>query len=150
MSKKLSEYDSISDRIYSLYELFSGNGFSESSDANSRMDLYVRSIKTMFSYPLIGTFLFNNETLLGGHSDILDSIAGTGILGIIMILAIYRKWKGMIVKRSIVNRFYVVAVVFVILALTNTIFSSFQISFIMFLMPILSMRDTRTNEDCRN
>ena len=104
----------------------------------------------MFSYPLIGTFLFNNETLLGGHSDILDSIAGTGILGIIMILAIYRKWKGMIVKRSIVNRFYVVAVVFVILALTNTIFSSFQISFIMFLMPILSMRDTRTNEDCRN
>ena len=150
LSKKLSEYDSISDRIYSLYELFSGNGFSESSDANSRMDLYVRSIKTMFSYPLIGTFLFNNETLLGGHSDILDSISGTGILGIIMILAIYRKWKGMIVKRSIVNRFYVVAVVFVILALTNTIFSSFQISFIMFLMPILSMRDTRTNEDCRN
>ncbi len=66
------------------------DGSTTSETIELRQNAYINSIETFFSSPILGNTLTNTGTI-GGHSFILDMIAGYGIIGIIAIYLMYRQ-----------------------------------------------------------
>ena len=75
----------VSDRLIAL----SGGVEGLSSSEDKRFELYMRSLNSIISYPVIGGFWFGG--LIGGHSYILDTIAFWGVFGAGALFFIYRK-----------------------------------------------------------
>ncbi len=72
-----------------ILESFQSNNFVGSFKA--RIDLYLRSIKTFFDYPILGS-IFRQNQYIGGHSFLLDNYARFGIfMGTIITLIILFK-----------------------------------------------------------
>ncbi|MBO4213226.1 MAG: hypothetical protein J5894_03840 [Clostridia bacterium] len=86
------ESKEISDRLLAL----SGGVDGLSNTEDQRLTLYMRSINSIISYPIIGGFWFGG--LIGGHSYILDIIAKWGIFGAAALFVIYRKIYTMFYK----------------------------------------------------
>ena len=76
----------ISERLTAL----SGGQSGLESAEDNRIWLYRMSITTFLSNPILGTFLKGGYGT-GGHSEILDSVAKFGLLGIAAIYGMYRK-----------------------------------------------------------
>ena len=72
-----------------LRALAGGRTGIENSEDN-RIELYENSLKTFFAAPLWGTFLSGGGGI-GGHSFILDFIAQYGIIGLSIIVLMYRQ-----------------------------------------------------------
>lgn len=47
---------------------------------SNRLDLYRQSLTSVFKYPLIGSVFVTGKSLSGGHSTLVDALAGGGIL----------------------------------------------------------------------
>lgn len=80
------ESKAISERLFAL----SGgvDGLSHAED--KRWELYLRSLETIFKYPIIGGYWFESANT-SAHSFILDMVAEWGILGVAAIFFLYRK-----------------------------------------------------------
>ncbi len=143
---------SVSDRISSISNLISGEGFQDGTDAASRIDLYLKSLRAIINYPIIGTFPFGNYELLGGHSDLLDTIAGTGIVGVALLVVVFRSWflkyQNSYGKKQFASNYAILIIIFTILSLINTIYSSFQLSFCFFLGPLIFSKKGDYCENC--
>ncbi len=70
-----------------LQALAGGREGLESSDDN-RLELYLLSLNTFLDNPLFGT-LFEGGVGIGGHSFVLDYLAQFGILGLVLLVAMY-------------------------------------------------------------
>lgn len=71
-----------------LNSLAGGANGLESSESN-RIELYGRSISTFFSHPFLGTMLSGGGGI-GGHSQIFDTFAQFGIIGVGLLAWMYR------------------------------------------------------------
>lgn len=78
--------EAISERLLVLAN--GREGFEQTDD--KRLDLYWMSISSFLKYPLFGS-IFTKNVKTGGHSFLLDAIAHYGILGITLLVWMYRK-----------------------------------------------------------
>ena len=78
-----------SDTIALRLEALAGGKTGIENSEDNRIALYEASIKTFFKNPLLGTFL-NGGGVGGGHSFILDFAAQFGLVGIVLLVCMYR------------------------------------------------------------
>ena len=77
-------------RFMEVGNLLSGSGITEGSDAGTRIDLYMTSIKTFLTAPLFGIgdlvlkTVENPREIVGGHSIVCDYLAYYGLVGSIL------------------------------------------------------------------
>ena len=81
-------------RFMEVGNLLSGSGITEGSDAGTRIDLYMTSIKTFLTAPLFGIgdlvlkTVENPREIVGGHSIVCDYLAYYGLVGSILFHSI--------------------------------------------------------------
>lgn len=81
-------------RFMEVGNLLSGSGITEGSDAGTRIDLYMTSIKTFLTAPLFGIgdlvlkTVENPRGIVGGHSIVCDYLAYYGLVGSILFHSI--------------------------------------------------------------
>ena len=73
---------------YRLRALAGGREGIENSEDN-RVGLYDASMRTFFKYPLFGSFLRGGGGI-GGHSFVLDILAHFGLIGLVLLVWMYR------------------------------------------------------------
>ena len=83
--------DHISNKLISERLLILANGREgfETTD-DKRLELYWISFSSFLKYPLFGS-IFSKGVRVGGHSFLLDTIAHYGVLGIALLVWMYRK-----------------------------------------------------------
>lgn len=84
---KLSEVISNEDIAYRLKALAGGKTGIENSEDN-RLELYRMSLNTFLQSPILGAL--TSGGINGGHSFILDFLAQFGLIGLIILFAMYR------------------------------------------------------------
>lgn len=115
-------------------------------DLEIRMVLYYQSIEAFLHNPLFGRLLSFEHRPLGGHSELLDFIGNSGLLGIIALSALisYLRKKTPVrrinMKDAYIKCLFIVAV---ILALINT-FLTPELYYAILIIPLLV--DDETNE----
>lgn len=60
------------------------------SGEDDRLSLYMMSIRTFLKHPILGRLLMDETLMIGGHSFILDFMADFGIVGLAIIVVMYR------------------------------------------------------------
>lgn len=106
-----------------------------------RMEVYINDLKLFFVNPLTGSLFKRNLASISGHSDILGSAGGLGMIGIcffVFVFVFYFK----ILKKNFRGRNYVFMIsigmtIFILLAILNPILTTPLISYVIFLMPVL-------------
>jgi hypothetical protein len=123
-----------------LLQLLSGSAL----DAGSRMDAYTAALRGFAASPLVGS-LFGGAKALGMHSDLLDLLSGTGLLGT-AAFALGAWWigrgaeKG--VRKSLAFPHLAVQRLFLLLCLAfGTVFYSREISLVVCLSAALLLRE---------
>lgn len=121
------------ERISNLRDLFvfgSLNG-----DIHFRWRLYEVSIIAFFHNPLFGNLFALSPRLLGYHSEMLDLLGGTGILGItILLLVLIRIYSvySPAYNNLRIRKYYLLAIVVIIFfSFVNTVFGSIELSAIL-------------------
>lgn len=133
----------LSNKLNDLYWLFQGT---VRGDALGRFTLYSISLNTFFNYPIIGSFLFkkNDGSLLSLHSDFFDMLGFYGLLGLVVLIYLVRKYYLFVKKHyngdSWINNVMLVA--FIAMFVFNPIWYSPQIFVGTFLLPSLIMEET--------
>lgn len=135
-------YFTLRKKIYELYltlKLSSAYG-----DASARFSLYSTSIKTFLDHPLIGynaSHDVSEYTNIGHHSQILDNLAGIGILGFLPFVAIFLRSAIRIFKsfKNSKDRSYLflMFIMLIILMILNPVFVSPTLFMSTFLFPTL-------------
>lgn len=82
---EIIESESISTRL----EALAGGRVGIENSEDNRIALYEMSLNTFFQNPIFGTFITGGGRI-GGHSFILDYIAQFGLIGVVLIVAMYR------------------------------------------------------------
>ncbi len=91
-------FENIAFSLNQLLQVLGGGGVVE----GSRLDAYATSWNSFLASPLVGG-LFNRQTALGMHSELLDALAGMGVLGTAVFLAglwVIGRGMGKGIKRS--------------------------------------------------
>ena len=85
---RLSGSDAVSNRMSDLSDWLQSGQLNDNSDVSGRFGLYMISLKGFLTSPIIGN-LTSKETMVGGHSFILDNLSTYGLIGIISLLLMY-------------------------------------------------------------
>lgn len=120
-----------------------GETGSTDGDMAERQDLYMLSLNSFLSNPIFGGF-FSSGNHVGGHSEILDYIGHSGLVGLIALHAMYRtlKYRTPVGFLSFRDPFIkLTAFVAFFIAATNT-FLSPELTFGIVVMPMLANRET--------
>jgi hypothetical protein len=127
--------NSASERILLISGFMKGKGWS--GDAEGRLELYGVSAKSFFENPFTGNLFFKSS--VGGHSEILDSLCSVGLPIFLLILSffcLFFKDSLSFVCKPNKKYIYMSILLFVLIALFNTVFSSPSIGLAVFLAPI--------------
>ena len=133
-----------------IYERIKGlayliGGISNQDDVSYRMLLYTRSWDNFLLNPLLGKF-GNNALQYGSHSEILDTLAISGVFGFSLVLILFmiglKKIKGSV--EAIIKTYRFVFFVFLVVALINTVFYSPLVMFDLFFIPLLLFSDNKS------
>lgn len=112
---------SIGEKLRSIANFFAGEEM-EGADALGRIELYKYSWNKFLESPLIGNFY--REGQIGGHSYILDTMAKFGIIGLGLLIWIYRTIYNFTIKpyKSCkgIGYFVIVYILSILLSLINT------------------------------
>lgn len=133
----------LSNKLNDLYMLFQGT---VGGDALGRFTLYSISLNTFLNYPVIGSFLFkkNDGSLFSLHSDFFDMLGFYGLLGLLVLIYLVRKYCLFVEKNyngdGWINNVLLVA--FIAMFVFNPIWYSPQIFVGTFLLPSLIMKET--------
>lgn len=118
-----------------LTDLAGGLSGLEKSDDN-RLALYMRSFNTFITHP-IGTFLSGGGGV-GGHSFILDILAQYGIIGVFMLIFMYRKLYQIFYKKyQYEEDFGYIIWIFLQAMLLSTINTGMWIDILAFYVPVV-------------
>ena len=126
---------SIAERIENIRHIFLGND--PEGDAEMRISKYLRSLSIFLKSPLIGNI--GNSEQVGGHSELLDILGGSGIIGFVLFCILIGKhyFKNIYVYKN--TGFFWPAfesfIVFIIIASINTVLTSPFIGVCLFLGP---------------
>lgn len=129
------ESQSISQRLEELAKALDG-GKVTGEDMTERGNAYGKSIEAFLEHPVLGTWISSDNIELGGHSTVLDLMAGVGLPGFLLILYIFFYIEKLLLSRveNEITRKYVgiFLVVYIILAVVNPIISGtfFSVLFI--------------------
>lgn len=129
------ESQSISQRLEELAKALDG-GKVTGEDMTERGNAYGKSIEAFLEHPVLGTWISSDNIELGGHSTVLDLMAGVGLPGFLLILYTFFYIEKLMLSRveKGITRKYVgiFLVVYIILAVVNPIISGtfFSVLFI--------------------
>lgn len=129
------ESQSISQRLEELAKALDG-GKVTGEDMTERGNAYGKSIEAFLEHPVLGTWISSDNIELGGHSTVLDLMAGVGLPGFLLILYTFLYIEKLMLSRveKEITRKYVgiFLVVYIILAVVNPIISGtfFSVLFI--------------------
>lgn len=129
------ESQSISQRLEELAKALDG-GKVTGEDMTERGNAYGKSIEAFLEHPVLGTWISSDNIELGGHSTVLDLMAGVGLPGFLLILYTFFYIEKLMLSRveKEITRKYVgiFLVVYIILAVVNPIISGtfFSVLFI--------------------
>lgn len=129
------ESQSISQRLEELAKALDG-GKVTGEDMTERGNAYGKSIEAFLEHPVLGTWISSDNIELGGHSTVLDLMAGVGLPGFLLILYTFFYIEKLMLSRveKKITRKYVgiFLVVYIILAVVNPIISGtfFSVLFI--------------------
>lgn len=129
------ESQSISQRLEELGKALDG-GKVTGEDMTERGNAYGKSIEAFLEHPVLGTWISSDNIELGGHSTVLDLMAGVGLPGFLLILYTFFYIEKLMLSRveNEITRKYVgiFLVVYIILAVVNPIISGtfFSVLFI--------------------
>lgn len=120
------ESQSISQRLEELSKSLDG-GKVTGEDMTERGNAYGKSIEAFLEHPISGTWISSDNIELGGHSTILDLMAGVGLPGFLLILYTFFYIEKLLLSRveNEITRKYVgiFLVIYTILAIANPIIS---------------------------
>lgn len=127
---------------------FSVGAFGE-GDLNTRLQLYLNSVKSFFKYPFFGVLFTGKELsndILGGHSTILDFAAGFGLLIVPFYFFWIKKFNSIKYVRDDAKRnvLFTAYIVYFLMGLVNTSFSGRILMYVLFVLPALLFK-----EECR-
>lgn len=129
------ESQSISQRLEELAKALDG-GKVTGEDMTERGNAYGKSIEAFLEHPVLGTWISSDNIELGGHSTVLDLMAGVGLPEFLLILYTFFYIEKLMLSRveKEITRKYVgiFLVVYIILAVVNPIISGtfFSVLFI--------------------
>lgn len=126
----------LADRMESVIDMLFSTKLT--GDALLRKELYFKSINAFLKCPIIGNIFEYHE--LGGHSEILDIAGGTGVFGIMLLsLFLYIHMRNIKVYRgSSVYKYGIISfILFLLIAIFNTVTTSPAIAISLFLVPAL-------------
>ena len=144
--------EQMSQRFSELSLSMSGQQLDEDSDFATRLYLWNKSLTTFFSHFLTGVYfttdIANASKYVGGHSFILDSMARFGIVGLMLVIWMFKKLYILFVKpfnnRNHYIFFLTAFVLNIVQCLVNTV--SIEVVFV-FLMPLVFVISNKENEN---
>ena len=131
--------DILSERINDIFSFLTGerSNLNEIDGMDDRMIKWSTSIDTILAYPLIGSWLAKGGSA-GGHSFFLDSIAIYGIVGVVLLYAMYKNIYMLFIHKyksySCYNYLLYVLVLSILIAFLNP-FSNLE--FLVFTLPLV-------------
>ncbi|HBL84304.1 MAG: hypothetical protein A2Y17_07390 [Clostridiales bacterium GWF2_38_85] len=139
--------NAVGDKIIDFYTSISrGEFFGTIGD---RIDLYTNSLKAFTNHPLTGSVFFNN-TVLGGHAELLDILGACGLLGFILFIYLMRKYYTLLKNTQSNPHYYIYAKTvfwfFILLGCVDTLFNSPAIAVNAFLIPALLSMDYQNRD----
>ena len=148
-ASKQVESHSISQRLDELSQALD-SGKVTGEDMTERGNAYQKSVDAFGKHPVFGTWLWSDTTKLGGHSTILDLMAGAGIiLFAIVLLAFFYTEKKMLCKiQDDVTKKYagIFLIVFCVLAIVNPIISGTFFSIFFIGLPGVTLLNHRSDK----
>lgn len=127
------------ERITGIGDILSGAKVD--GDTASRLNLYTISFQSFLSNPIFGGIF--SSTNLGGHSELLDLLGATGIIGFIILVVIIWNFIKTTSKNILTEDRYVFFIsifAFLFFMITDTVFSSTSVGLVVFLSPCLVLR----------
>lgn len=127
---------SVAERIQSIRELFFGSTYS--GNVLLRRDKYYMSIDIFLENPIIGNLGADNK--LGGHSEILDILAASGLIGFSFFCLLVSLHINNILEYRNSDYFWPCLeslLAFIAVASINTVLSSAVIGSFVFLCPVM-------------
>jgi hypothetical protein len=115
----------VADRLLQISLIFGGSGISQitTDTSTERLELYQQSISSFTSSPIWGNNIISfNKEALSGHSVVLDTLAGSGLIGGIIVYLIFRAlYKSLIVRTNEIASPFVQAtwIMFVLVSIVN-------------------------------
>ena len=157
---RISPNDRLTDRLYDIINVYN-EGITEES-FSGRYDLEVLSIRTWLQSPRTFLFGIGDHRLtgigmdkfymsgIGGHSEIIDSLARFGVIGFFVMSVLYYRiciyilslFEDEIVKKQVL----MILIVFVLTAFTKTVLFHIIGIVFLFLLPIVSVQINKEKE----
>lgn len=126
---------SVYERLYYLSNMLSGN-IDMNSPANIRVELYMKSIDAIYKYNIIGGWLSGKNDIYSGHSFVLDTVAKYGIIGLSLLILLYKSVYKEYYKRYRNSLGYNYLMVSFLISLLISVVNPFDsLFFIIFLNP---------------
>jgi hypothetical protein len=124
----------VSDRIKNLLDILYGNEVT--GDSEYRSMFYLTSWNQFISSPFYGAIL--SPTSLGGHSEVLDVLGGTGLFGTTFLVALLHVHVKSIKKINLKKKYFIFSLLsFLVIGSLNTVLNSMPIAISLFLLPAL-------------
>lgn len=124
------------------------NNNRSSGDLGARLGLYEKSLNIFLNNPVFGCLF--NYTQVGGHSEILDLMGTGGIIGLIFfaipIFNYYKLIKSLNKDNFFKTFFLAEFILFITLAIVNTLFTSSDIALTFFILPALLVRENNNEK----
>ncbi|HEM3702846.1 TPA: hypothetical protein U1D11_001366 [Streptococcus suis] len=146
--KAFADYPSILIRVNELYNLFATSS-DLGNDIGERQRLYTLSIDSFKNSVLFGT---RNPNVIGGHSQVLDLLAASGLFGATItttiIFLIYSSIKPLsfLMDKTEKHVLQLILFLYVVLAFINPIFSSIQLGLVIPIVFILVLANKENNK----
>lgn len=106
-----------------------------------RLEVYINDLKLFFDNPLTGSLFKRNQGNINGHSDILGTAGGLGMVGICLFIFIFAFFffilKKNFISKKCMQMMLLGVAIFIFLIVLNSIIVSPLVSYVIFLTPIL-------------
>ena len=146
--KTVSGSENVELRLSDFLTWIQGSSMYLESDISMRSEKYSMSINGFLSSPFLGNFL-SGKRVDGGHSFVLDSACQFGVIGLVLIIWMYRTIWVSYLKRFQKCKFYVFVKVFFVEYIIVTILNPQEyIPFISFALPLVLVFIARASQNC--
>ena len=144
------ESQSISQRLDEVSRALEG-GKVTGEDMTARGNAYGKSLDAFEEHPVLGTWFASDNEALGGHSTILDLMAGAGIFAFLLVAyTVYYiiKLVGKKIQGDITKKYVgIFLLIYIVLAIVNPIISGAFFSVMFIILPGVALIEDKSLED---